>query len=147
MKLSSRAVYALLFVIALSSCGGKKVKYDDVQVEGAGGLKAEVEWLKNKRHTIDVRVVLTNGSAGNVAIKPGGLSLTFDGQKGEFKGADWTISLLPNQTDTRNLSFLFSPKVKKEGLAVLGIGYDVQSDKGKAKAASISLKLPVPNKK
>lgn len=124
MKFGSRFFLGFLGVVVflLSACGGKKmVKLNEGVDETKKDYSIALEWVKNKRDSLDVRLIQHNGYGHTIHFRQNSILLTFNGQKGELNEKEFPVELAPGATQADTLIFKFKPKVSKTGTATLTI--------------------------
>jgi hypothetical protein len=128
MRFISHAISLSLSVVLLVSftaCAGKKVVYEGgaaTKNTAAGeGLASSVEWLKNRKETIDVRMRFTNEYKTPVVIRMAKAKMTFGGVAVNPKDYGAVVELGAGISTERNLIFLFGPMKAAMGVAEIEI--------------------------
>jgi len=82
-------------------------------------LSLEVEWIKNKRKSLDMSLVLRNGYEQWVTYKKRSWNLTFNGRPSEVKRYDFSGEIGPGRIEKGIIIFAFQGNVEEHGHGVL----------------------------
>lgn len=116
------ALALVVTTLFLNACGGKKiVKMNETVDAETKGYSIAVEWVKNKRDSLDIRLTHHNGYSHPIHFRTNSVSLSFNDRSGVLNEKTYNVELAAggNQTDT--VKFKFHPKIEKHGKATLTI--------------------------
>lgn len=111
-----------LGLVSSAACGHKRVKYNPgeaVTQNEAGGLEAEMVWVKNKGDSIDARMILRNNYKEAVSFANGSFKMSFEGVPGRLKKVEFTGEMPAGATEEGLVIFEFKPKIGQTGKAIL----------------------------
>ncbi|MBX2994216.1 MAG: hypothetical protein KF681_05330 [Bdellovibrionaceae bacterium] len=120
-KLILLSVFAL---IAGFGCGHKKLTYNNENnlVENEkDGLSVRTLWLKNKKDSIDVLLMVRSGYAENIVLKESSFLIEFGGEKFAVRPGTGDLVMRQGLTYERLLIFKMHKAKPMEGTAVVHI--------------------------
>lgn len=121
MKRSFRRAQTWLCTLALlatTACTQKARYADDPTIHP--DLDVSVAWLKNKRDSVDMRLIFHNKSTYPLTFTGSSVRLSYDGRTA-YHTADFVRTLLPGESDARTFVFRFEQLVERKGIATLTV--------------------------
>lgn len=115
---ASTATLLTLFLL-VTGCSHKARYADDPSIHP--DLDVSVAWLKNKKNSIDMRVIFKNQGKYPLTFSGGAMHLNFDGREGYSTSTDFVRTLMPGESDARTLIFRFEQLVGKKGVATFTV--------------------------
>jgi hypothetical protein len=138
-------MFSVLSVYVFSACSHKSYKYNETVGNEASGLKLTVDWLKNKKKQIDLKLDFENVSSDELTVNENAITVLFSGQAGVLKSENASILLSPKQKASRVLMYSFAPPVNGPGMVTLSVDPIVLRDtQGKTRNTKVSVNLQVP---
>lgn len=131
-------------------CGKKRHKFTAEQgsastEQDGSGLLVDVDWVKNKRDSIDVLVYLKNTYGEPVVIPTKAYKVTYHGKTYGLRGPSTLEEFAPNTTEKKVLIFRTGEEIPKKGTVTLTIDPINQGEAEKVgkKLKPIKLELPL----
>lgn len=115
LRNASSAILAVTLLLA-AGCSSKTRYADDSTIHP--DLDVSVAWLKNKKNTVDMRLVFRNKSSFPITYTGSSVKLSFDGRDG-LQAENFVRTLLPDESEARTLIFRYEQTVAKKGIATL----------------------------
>ena len=138
MKKLSWGGYVLGLAVALG-CSGRQKIADEPNLHPA--LNMSVEWIKNKRDSIDMRVNFTAKEA--LHFDRNAVTLTFEGKQGNLREMAFNITMPAGSSQAKTLIYTFPKDVPKSGTATITIDPLYKGTEGDAKLAPYKRSLPI----
>ena len=135
----------LIFLcISLVDCAHRHTFYDLSGSDAPNGLKAKVEFIKNKGDKMDVKMSLVNGHDYPIIIEQNAISMKFNGEKnqGAFR-PNRRLYMRPGDWEEFTTVLRFSRKVHKFGNGHLLIDHAFREKSNGAKGKKLKvIKIP-----
>ena len=145
----SKFLSMLLVFGLMVACGGRaRVKFEGTNGTAANeagdkALSISVQWLKNKKSTIDILATIKNTYDVPVTFKKKDIRLTVEGSNGTIAKNDFSGELAASGGSERGiLVFSFDRAVPPAGKATLTIE-NIKSEDGKKSFPPLKIDLPV----
>lgn len=125
MKLVAIITIALTSSLFLSSCSSMRINYPPGKVmaknikKGAGGLVVEVVWVKNKKDTLDMQLIMKNQYENPIELDSDNWTLTFNNQQGSQRSSSFPLVIQSGALLKGVIVYNFYPDLPKEGTVKL----------------------------